>query len=76
MKTLTKENAASIREMMDKNINQLDVDAARMGVKLTGDQKVLILRTLKSMVRQGADVEKLKASLRNKTNNLIHNITP
>jgi hypothetical protein len=66
-KPLTREKAAEIREAIDRNIDRLDIDAARMGVRLTGEQKTFVTRRLKSLVKQGSDPEKLKAAVAKKT---------
>ena len=71
MKLLTPKTAIKIRKFIDDNLDLLDVDAARMGLSLTQDQKVFIARKLKPLVRQGSQPAKLKATLAAKTKQLI-----
>jgi len=68
---LTAKTAIKIRKFIDDNLDLLDIDAARMGLSLTGDQKAFIAKKLKPFVKQGREPAKLKATLAAKTKELI-----
>lgn len=74
-KQLTKEQAASIREFMLREKNTLDIDARRMGVKLTNRQKDSIVKRLNPLIRQGNDPAKVMVAVKKKIPELITMLT-